>query len=213
MSKQKHSYTLHYFDTRGRGELIRLMFVYHNVTFEDHRISMDDWPTCKPEAPMGQVPYLVVDDGKLIICQTLSICRYLAKSLRPEDYFGGETKSDSAKCDMYADTFMDLFSIGVGAAHEKDPIIKEKKETIFENQYPVRLRMLEHHLKNNGGHHFVSRKVLWCDLVALCVLSILEEIKPNILQDFPDIQLYYINMRNLPEIKDYVKNNWPPATV
>lgn len=34
---------------------------------------------------MGQVPYLDVDGGKLVLCQMQSICRYLAKSLRPND--------------------------------------------------------------------------------------------------------------------------------
>ncbi|KAE9413273.1 hypothetical protein Angca_005428, partial [Angiostrongylus cantonensis] len=103
------------------------------------------------DAPMGQLPYLVVDNGKLIICQTLSICRYLAKSL----HFAGATKSDSARCDMYADAFTDLMGIGAEYAHEEDPVLKEKKEAIFTNQCPIRLRILEDHLKKNGGEHFV----------------------------------------------------------
>uniref|UniRef100_A0A0K0DL99 GST N-terminal domain-containing protein n=1 Tax=Angiostrongylus cantonensis TaxID=6313 RepID=A0A0K0DL99_ANGCA len=47
MSNQKHSYTLHYFDRRGRGEPIRLIFAYYNVIYEDNRISKDDWPNYK----------------------------------------------------------------------------------------------------------------------------------------------------------------------
>ncbi|RCN30436.1 hypothetical protein ANCCAN_23792 [Ancylostoma caninum] len=126
---------------------------------------------------MGQVPYLEVDDGKLSIGQTLAICRYLAKSLKASDYFGGATKSDAAKCDMYAETFMDFFTLGVERIFESDPDIK----------------------------------VLWCDLVAVAVLSMVEETKADLLQGFPDLRNYYTNMRNLPEIKDYVAQSWPPA--
>ncbi|VDO37670.1 unnamed protein product [Haemonchus placei] len=212
MTDQKHSYTLHYFDVRGRGEPIRLIFAYYDVKYEDHRIGLDEWPALKPDAPTGLVPYLVMDDGKLELAQTLAICRYLAKSIRPTDYFAGATKTESAKCDMYAESFMDLFTIGVERQYEKDEVIKEKKDAAFEKQYPERMKVLEDHLKKNGGHHFVGKKVLWCDLVALCVLSMMEELKPDLLQEFPDMQTYYTNMRNLPEIKEYIETAWPPAT-
>ncbi|EYC28748.1 hypothetical protein Y032_0007g3396 [Ancylostoma ceylanicum] len=212
MSDQKHSYKLHYFDIRGRGEPIRLIFEYYGVKYDDNRISMEDWPNLKENAPMGQLPYLEVDDGKLNICQTLAICRYLAKSLKANDYFGGATKSDAAKCDMYAETFMDFFTLGVERIFEHDPDIKAKKDEKFESQYPVRLKILEEHLKKNGGENFVGKKVLWCDLVAVAVLSMVEETKAELLQDFPDLRNYYTNMRNLPEIKDYVAQSWPPAT-
>ncbi|KAK6025672.1 hypothetical protein OSTOST_08424 [Ostertagia ostertagi] len=48
MSDQKHTYTLHYFNVRGRGEPIRLIFVYHDVKYEDHRMEADEWLTQKP---------------------------------------------------------------------------------------------------------------------------------------------------------------------
>ncbi|RCN35467.1 glutathione S-transferase protein [Ancylostoma caninum] len=156
---------------------------------------------------MGQVPYLEVDDGKLSIGQTLAICRYLAKSLKASDYFGGATKSDAAKCDMYAETFMDFFTLGVERIFESDPDIKAKKDEKFEAQFPIRLKTFEEHLKKNGGENFV----LWCDLVAVAVLSMVEETKADLLQGFPDLRNYYTNMRNLPEIKDYVAQSWPPA--
>ncbi|VDM55779.1 unnamed protein product [Angiostrongylus costaricensis] len=108
---------------------------------------------------------------------------------------------------MYADAFTDLMAIGAEYAHEEDPVLKDAKEAIFTNQ------ILEDHLKKNGGEHFVGNKVLWCDLLAVYVLSLLEELKSDILREFPDLQSYYTSMRNLPQIKDYVENKWPPATV
>ena len=45
MSKPK--YTLHYFNVRGRGEFIRLIFAAAGVQYEDHRIEQADWPALK----------------------------------------------------------------------------------------------------------------------------------------------------------------------
>ncbi|KAK6746635.1 hypothetical protein RB195_000109 [Necator americanus] len=208
MDNQKHTYKLHYFDIRGRAEPIRLIFQYYGIKFDDNRLSEEEWVKVKEDAPMHQVPYLEVDEGKLRLCQTLAICRYLAKSLKPNDYFGGSTKSDAAKCDMYADTFMDFFTISVERIFESDPDIKAKKEEKFEKQYPARLKIFEDHLKRNGGDYFL----LWCDLVAVAVLSMAEETKPELLQNFPDLQAYYSNICNLPEIKEYIAENWPSST-
>ncbi|CAJ0603059.1 unnamed protein product [Cylicocyclus nassatus] len=211
MENQKHTYRLHYFDVRGRGEPIRLILEYYGVKYDDHRIKEEDWPNLKEDAPLRKLPWLEVDDGKLKISQTSAICRYLAKSLNANDYFGGATKSDSAKCDMYADAFMDFFTLAVERVFEHDPDLKAKKDEDFEKRYPDHLKVLEEHLKENGGQCFVGKKILWCDLVAVTVLSMAEEAKTELLQNFPDLQSYYKSMRNLPEIKDYIENNWPPS--
>ena len=40
-------YKLTYFDLEARGELIRLIFAAAKVEYEDHRISLDEWPKFK----------------------------------------------------------------------------------------------------------------------------------------------------------------------
>ena len=42
------NYKLTYFDLEARGELIRLIFAAAKVEYEDHRISLDEWPKYKP---------------------------------------------------------------------------------------------------------------------------------------------------------------------
>lgn len=42
-----------YFDIKGRGELVRLVFVAAGVQFEDVRISWSQWPALKPSALPG----------------------------------------------------------------------------------------------------------------------------------------------------------------
>jgi glutathione S-transferase len=40
-----------------------LIFVAAGEPFEDNRIERENWPTIKPYAPFGQVPFLEVKDG------------------------------------------------------------------------------------------------------------------------------------------------------
>ena len=41
------SYKLVYFDARGRAELSRLIMAESGVTFEDKRVSVEEWPKIK----------------------------------------------------------------------------------------------------------------------------------------------------------------------
>lgn len=71
------SYTLHYFNARGRAELTRLVFAVGGIEYTDNRVERDDWPSKKADAPLGQMPYLEVDGVK--IPQSIAIARYAAK--------------------------------------------------------------------------------------------------------------------------------------
>lgn len=73
---------------------------------------------------MKQVPFIEVDGGKLMLCQTTAICRYLAKSVQPElcklvffrclsillSGLAGATKTLSAKCDMIVEGMYDIYN-------------------------------------------------------------------------------------------------------
>lgn len=45
-------YTYHYFNIKGRGEVVRLVFVAAGVDFDDRRIEFQDWPKVKPSKKM-----------------------------------------------------------------------------------------------------------------------------------------------------------------
>ena len=70
------SYTLNYFNGRGRAELTRLIFAAAGASFTDNRIG--DWPATKNDTPLGQLPYLTID-GTTKLPQSISIARFVAR--------------------------------------------------------------------------------------------------------------------------------------
>ena len=44
----KRSYTLTYFDIRGRAETSRMLFALAEVKYKDNRVSYMEWPQLKP---------------------------------------------------------------------------------------------------------------------------------------------------------------------
>ena len=61
-------YRLIYFNARGRAEVIRYIFAYAKVPFEDFRVEKQDWPLYQPKTLFGKLPVLEIigDDGTII---------------------------------------------------------------------------------------------------------------------------------------------------
>ena len=72
-------YKLNYGNARGRGELIRYVFVAGGQEFTDVRFDFAEWPTHKPRAPFGQMPFLEVTEGgkTITIAQSVSIGEFV----------------------------------------------------------------------------------------------------------------------------------------
>jgi glutathione S-transferase len=73
-------YKLTYFNNKARAELIRYIFAYANVEYEDYRIEYSSWdkvkPTIESTLPFGQVPILEVkekDGEAFILAQSITI--------------------------------------------------------------------------------------------------------------------------------------------
>lgn len=96
---------------------------------------------------------------------------------------------------------------------KKNNNFKEKKTKHFAEVYPKRLDLIEEHLKKAGGKYFVALRPTWTDLVAICVLSALEEMNADFLKKHKALSAYYNNIRGLPEIRDYITANWPESQV
>ena len=57
----------------GRAEAIRMMLNHANVSFEDKRISMEEWPALKATgaSPMGGLPFWTEDGGAMAQCNAI----------------------------------------------------------------------------------------------------------------------------------------------
>jgi hypothetical protein len=56
------SYKLIYFNARGKAELIRFIFAYAGVDYEDERISQDKWPELKRSEYHGILQFIFYGD-------------------------------------------------------------------------------------------------------------------------------------------------------
>lgn len=98
------SYTLNYFNGRGRAELTRLVFAAAGTEFTDNRVEFGTgWPgTLKEQSPLGQLPFLESEGVKLP--QSIAIARFAAR----ETGLDGKTSLEKAQADAIVDTVMDL---------------------------------------------------------------------------------------------------------
>lgn len=194
-------YTLHYFNGRGRAEISRLIFAAAGVEFNDNRIF--DWPQTKSNTPIGQLPYLEIDDTKLP--QSLSIARYLAR----EYNLVGDSNLDAAKCDSIVDTCIDLmtafynkvFLVADASAKEialkkflEDDVIKglTNTETLIQ-MYSV-----------NG--HSVGSRLTWADLFIYEVTFTLLRYDPNALNNFSKIRKVREIVEQNTNVSNYLKS-------
>lgn len=72
-------YKLFYFNFRGRGEVIRLIFAAAGQKFEDQRFEFEEWPKFKAISPLGTCPWLEIkDDNKVIeLGQSITIGKFI----------------------------------------------------------------------------------------------------------------------------------------
>jgi len=156
-------YKLTYFNGRGRGEIIRLVFAAAGVDYTDERIERAAWPGAyKAETPFGQLPVLEVDGKKL--CQSNTCARYLARQFK----LAGKTELEQAQADMIVDCLEDSTKPIVSFLFEKDEKKKaELQKKYVEEQLPQFLTQLETLLKGNhgGDKFFVGADLSWADLV------------------------------------------------
>jgi len=199
-------YTLIYFNGRGRGEVIRMLFALGGVDYDDVRIEQADWPAKKAgiAAPFGQLPVLEVDGVKL--CQSNACARYLAKQFN----LAGKTEIDQAKANMIVDCFEDAIKPAVAIFAEKDEAKKEElKKKFREEQLPASLGYIETFLKSNGGGdgYFVGSDLTWADVSFINFVQWTEGFGGAVdpLAKFPKLNALHKRVTSNPKIAAWIK--------
>uniref|UniRef100_A0A0A9WVH8 glutathione transferase n=1 Tax=Lygus hesperus TaxID=30085 RepID=A0A0A9WVH8_LYGHE len=102
------TYKLTYLDFKGIAEAIRMIFTYMGQEFEDHRISLEDWPGVKKTIKWGKVPVLDVDGKRMY--QAQAILRFLAKKAK----LAGDNDLEAYEIDSIVGTMADFISSKYG---------------------------------------------------------------------------------------------------
>ena len=109
--------TLHYFDfqSRGRGQVVRLLWEDAGIAYEDVRYSFEEFPEAKKTKifdlnPTGNIPVIELN-GK-ILTQSYAILRHLARQLGAYD---GKTEDEMYWADVMCDIVIDCkLSLSLG---------------------------------------------------------------------------------------------------
>jgi len=195
------NYKLTYFNSRGYGELSRLILAEAGVTYVDNRIEKDAWPALKPKTPFNKIPILEVDGT--VISESRAIARYLAR----EHKLAGKTSLDQAKCDMLVDAFYDFMShlreLLVEKDEQKKNEIKAKFATeILPPAFDSYTKILE---SNGGGKGFiVGDSVTWADLGLAHALWGLQQRQATVLDKRPLLKEYMDRILSRPNIKAWM---------
>jgi len=198
------NYKLVYFDGRGRGEIMRLLFAYQGVNYTDERIKREDWAGLKSTAPFGQLPMLEIDGVKL--CQSNACARYLARKFN----LAGKTELDQARADMLIDCYDDATKPILTFFMEKDEAKKaELKKKYAEEQLPASLALLEGILvSNKGGDKFlVGDELTWADIGLMNFVQWTTSMggAVNPLAKFPKLAALEEKVKKLPKIAAWLE--------
>lgn len=192
------AYKLTYFNARGSAELIRLIFAQTGITYEDQRLTSEEWAVMKPNTPFGTLPVLEVD-GKQIT-GTLPIARYVAESHN----LAGSGLLENTLMASTADAVQDLWiHIWQAKIEKNDTRRVELEADLNEKHIPKLLCNLEKQACE-GGWMFGSR-LCWADLHVFLLLDHLLVCQPRALDNYPSLAKLTSNVERLPRIAEWLE--------
>lgn len=195
-------YKLHYFNGKGRAEMIRLVFAAAGKKFEDVRMEQGEWnPEKKKDYPFGQLPVLEVD-GKMY-GQSVACATFLARE------FGlyGKTNVDGIVIDQVLGLLQDFITAAIKFFFEKDEAKKvDLKKNFQENDCPKFFGHFEKMLKSNGTGFFVGSEMTLADIVVFDMASGMLKASLPPMDDFPLLKALTDKIGENENIKNYVAN-------
>ncbi|KAM8906402.1 hematopoietic prostaglandin D synthase isoform 1-T1 [Lycaon pictus] len=195
-------YKLIYFNMRGRAEIIRYIFAYLDIKYEDHRIEQTDWPEVKATLPFGKIPILEVDG--LNLHQSLAIARYMTKNTD----LAGKTELEQCQVDAIVDTLDDFMSRFPWA--EKNQDIKDQMfNELLTYDGPHLLQDLDTYLGEKewliGDSVSMFYIVTWADFYWEICSTTLLVFKPDLLDIHPRLVTLRKKVQAIPAIADWIQ--------
>uniref|UniRef100_A0A0B7BXB2 Glutathione transferase n=1 Tax=Arion vulgaris TaxID=1028688 RepID=A0A0B7BXB2_9EUPU len=191
-----------YFDTRGRGEVLRLLLAAAGQAYEDVRVSKDDWHAGKFSTPFGQLPCLEIDGERY--GQTVAIGNYIARQFG----FHGKNDTEALKIDQIVQLSQDFINVIINAVFNSDESKKlEHLKALKEVEVPKYFSFYETLLSENG--YFVGSSLTFADLTVYDVIDTIRLRSNDAVDAFPAIQNLIRNVESNDNVKAYLAARKP----
>ena len=198
------TYKLTYFNTRGRGEVLRFIFAQAGVKYEDNRLGYgsSDWLKIKPSMPFGTMPVLEINGGKQL-AESMVIGRYLAE----EFGLAGANALENAEIAGVAESISDLTAIFVLTVfYEPDETRKAAAmKKLMQETVPGKLKYFEAKASTNESGWLCCSKMTWADLAAYQVLEWVVGANESAFDEFPSLKKLKASVEALPNIAKWLK--------
>lgn len=203
---------IHYFDfkSRGRGQVVRLMWEDAGIAYDDTRYSFEEYPDYKKTRitemnPTTNIP--VIDLNGRILTQSYAILRHFARQLGRYD---GETEEEKYWADAMCDIVIDWRSLFIEAFFSDN-----MEETYPEHQRTARprfLEALETHLKTHdlstSGPYITGKNITYADMVLyqVCHDENLTQEGRKGLKDYPRLAELVNAVEARPNVKAFLQS-------
>ncbi|CAL1538374.1 unnamed protein product [Lymnaea stagnalis] len=189
-------YQLIYFNVKGRGEAIRLLFKDNGIAYEEINCGENWLKEWKPQMQFGQVPAL--KDNDFLLVQTNAILRHLGR----KHGLYGNNEQEASLIDMINDGIEDLRVKYLTLIYKN----YENGKDIYIAELPAQLQPFEKLLSENGAEKTgccVGNKRSFADYNLFDLLDINQVLAPKCLDDFPTLTAYYQLQLARPGIADH----------
>ncbi|KAI1709038.1 glutathione S-transferase 1 [Ditylenchus destructor] len=199
------AYKLYYFPSRNLGEVIRMLFHYADVPFEDVRILPHDWPRYKTQMPNGKMPVLEVDGRK--ISESYAITRFLARRFG----LAGGTQWEQAKADEIADFHKDVTREFKPYVDTLAGLEKGNKDELHHNVFEPSVKKffpIYENLLQEGKTGFLAGtlKPTFVDFLVSDWLHTIRGFVPDVIKSYPALGKFIDKVFSLPRLRKYIRD-------
>ncbi|XP_075718059.1 glutathione S-transferase 3-like [Rhinoderma darwinii] len=195
---------LHYFNGRGRMEVIRWLLAAAGVEFEEKFYeTKEEYQKLLQTGDLmfQQMPMVEIDGMKLV--QTRAIMSYIAGKY---NLYGSDLK-ERVYIDMYSEGAADLLLL-VMAFFFLPECDKEKQRNLMKDKalnryFPVYNKAL------GGKEYLVGNKFSMADVCLLYTILSVEEFHEDILQNFANLLAFKKKISEIPTIKKFLQPGSP----
>ena len=207
-------YIVHYFPVNARGAVIRALLSAANASWEDNKITFENWPTLKSSGKLefGQMPALEVN-GKFY-CQTAAIELFIANK------FGLNGSNIEEQYEILSllcsreDIYQHMAKVFYPMTEEAQKNLPVAKNHLLTVVLPSFLKIYENRVNKRQGRFIVGNKLSLADIYLAVYVTIIflqegrrSEYGPVLTANAPNLEKYVQDLTSN-ELKDFFTNHY-----